>query len=148
MRGALMNTTTTRLIRESFAGAGAMMAATNTTLVLSFYERLFATAPELRGMFAIDIIVQAEKLERTLEFAIASLSNPDLMIEPLRDLGARHETYGVEVSHYAVIANVLIETLAAEWGASWTDAHDAAWREMLAFVSDKMIEGARMRAAA
>lgn len=143
-----MDGTTIRLVRESFAAAGAMMAATNASFVVSFYTRLFAAAPGIRGMFPDDISGQARKLEATLDFAIASLNNPDMLIEPLRDLGARHDTFGVQESHYALIADVLIETLSDACGDRWTPAHEMAWRKLLAFVAETMMEGAGRRSAA
>lgn len=143
-----MNATKIGLIKESYVFAGATMAATNAPLVLAFYDRLFAEAPQMRGMFPADISVQAEKLESTLEFVIAVLSNTELLTESLRDLGARHAALGVEKAHYVLATDVLTATLAEASGGRWTHEHDAAWRDLLIFVCDTMIKGAELPSAA
>jgi len=125
-----MNSTNIKLIRESYAGAGAAMASANLPLTFAFYMRLFSKAPQLRGVFPTDIVAQAEKLERTLDLAIA-----------LRDLGARHAEYGASVAHFPLITDVLLATLAEACGPIWTDAHEAAWRELFDVVNQAMIEG-------
>jgi len=136
-----MNSTNIKLIRESYAGAGAAMASANLPLTFAFYMRLFSKAPQLRGVFPTDIVAQAEKLERTLDLAIGSLTRFDLLIEPLRDLGARHAEYGASVAHFPLITDVLLATLAEACGPIWTDAHEAAWRELFDVVNQTMIEG-------
>jgi len=98
----------------------------------------------MRALFSDDIVVQAEKLERMLQIVLGSLSYLDLLMEPLRDLGARHTKYGATTAHFDLIADALLETLAEECGTDWTDAHDAAWRELISVVNNAMIEGMAM----
>jgi len=143
-----MDATTVRLVKESYSHIGAATASTDPGFILSFYERLFAAAPAARGMFPADISVQAEKLARTLDYLIAALCTPDLLEGALRDLGDRHASLGVERAHYAIAADALLETLADAAGEHWTDAHCAAWRDLLNFVCDLMIEGTPLRPAA
>lgn len=139
---------TSALIEESYAGAGAAMASTNVSLVLDFYARLFAAAPRVRGLFPEDIVAQAEKLEQTLDMAVAALPEPGHLVVPLRTLGAQHARLGVRQEHYALVADVLIATLAEAYCGRWTDDHEAAWRALLGFVSETMMDGATVRPAA
>ena len=125
------------LVQESFAAATALGDA----LTLEFYQRLFEWAPQVRPMFPDDISGQAQVLGKTLAFAVNGLKHPEDLAAPLQKLGARHAGYGVEPAHYAVVADVLIETLQSNLKDTWTSAHEKAWRSALDLVAKVMISG-------
>ncbi|GAA3866521.1 globin domain-containing protein [Celeribacter arenosi] len=126
------------LVRDSYKA----VMATRPELVEDFYTRLFVTQPSLKPMFPQDITGQAMKTEATLQLAILSLSAPDALIGPLRDLGRYHAGVGVRDGMYHTMCEVLMDTLAAQAGPIWTPEVSQAWGKVLAFVTNTMIEGA------
>ncbi|MGZ2258732.1 globin domain-containing protein [Roseobacter sp. A03A-229] len=77
-----------------------------------FYDRLFALDPGLKLLFAtLDMRAQKLALVQALSVAVAGLDDIDSLMPVLRDLGARHASYGVRDRHYAVMGQALIWTL-------------------------------------
>lgn len=112
-----------RLIRSSFA----KLAPIRMKAGALFYERLFATAPALRPLFQTDIGDQSRKLMDTLALAVGMLNEMPSLRAALRDLGARHRSYGVEPEHYAAVGAALLWTLETGIGPAFDHATRAAW---------------------
>ena len=96
-----------------------LLAPRGEELVDTFYERLFARAPEVRPLFGTDLRRQRTMLLRALVLVRSSLRDLDSILPTLRSLGARHVGYGARPEHYPVVAEVLIESMAALAGRSW-----------------------------
>ena len=82
-----------RLVRESYAslaeGGGA------EAVLLLFYGRLFNLAPELRGMFNIDMRSQAGKLRAMFDLLMDSLDSFDALATEAPSAGCQpHATTG------------------------------------------------------
>jgi nitric oxide dioxygenase len=71
-----------------------------------------------------------------------SLRDLDAIVPKLRELGARHVTYGAKPEHYPVVGDVLIGAIATIAGPAWQAEHEQAWRRALAIVSGAMLDGA------
>ena len=108
---------------------------------MEFYRRLFATAPELRVLFKNDLYVQSRKLMDMLGTAIGSLHNSSALRQTLADLGARHTRYGVKPSHYFLVGDALISTLAAVLGSAFDDEARIAWTTLYRETSLAMLVG-------
>ncbi|SLN52301.1 Bacterial hemoglobin [Aquimixticola soesokkakensis] len=130
----------TALVRTSFQA----VFSTCPELLEEFYTRLFVVEPSVRQLFPKDISTQALKLEATMQLALSALEAPESLIEPLRQMGADHRAYGVSDGQYHIVCEVLMDTLAAHAGDTWTRDTSAAWGEVLSFISNTMIEGARI----
>src|SRR5215207_9509915 len=90
-----------------------LVAPHGDELMDSFYARLFAAAPAVRPLFAgVDLPRQKAMLLATLVLLRKSLRNLDAILPKLRDVGARRVAYGAERGHYAVVAAVLIGSMA------------------------------------
>lgn len=131
------------LIRDSAERlADANVAATN-----AFYANLFKVAPGVRTLFPDDMFEQSEKLWNSIVMVVQSADDLSAIRDALKALGARHVGYGAEPAHYAVVTDVLIETISSLMKSDWSDAHQMAWEKALEAVCATMLEGAAQRAA-
>lgn len=96
-------------------------------LITAFYSDLFEAAPKVRVLFKEDTVEQANKLHATLQSALRSLDNPELVAGDLYQLGARHVGYGVKPADYTLVNDVLIGALSSRV-RGWGPDHDAAWQ--------------------
>jgi nitric oxide dioxygenase len=112
-----------------------------------FYDRLFATAPELRPMFKSDMEAQADKFIEMLGIAISLLKNPTSLSRALTDLAHRHRNYGVRDEHYDMVGAALMGTLGETLGDAFTPELKAAWRDLYTLVASAMKRAASPRSA-
>jgi hemoglobin-like flavoprotein len=113
-----------------------------------FFRRLFVAAPSLLPLFmGVDLQRPKAKLLDALTLLRGSLHNLDSLTPVLRGLGARNARYGALPRHYPVAAWVLVSSMAEIAGDRWTDEHQDAWTDALAFVSGALLDGARSAAA-
>lgn len=108
-----------------------------------FYRRLFELAPEVRPLFKGDIGLQAKKFTDTLTWVMAHLEHPDELSRELRELGARHNGYGVEIDQYAPLGSALIWMFQRALGDRFSPEMEEAWLEFYAFLSFEMERGSR-----
>src|SRR6185503_8967152 len=104
----------------------------------TFYAELFAIDPTLRAMFKGDMIVQSEKLMKTLRALVEGLASPDAMLPVVRQLAVKHLDYGVEARHYATVGTALLRTLRHELAAEFTPETREAWAAAYQFLADVM----------
>jgi hemoglobin-like flavoprotein len=118
------------------------LQARGDEVAADFYRRLFDRLPDLRVLFADDLSDQRQKFFATLTEIASSLRDLSRVVEPAHDLGSRHRTYGVQPSHYAIVGEVLVDTLAQALGDEFTDEHRAAWTRGYDLVAELMQQGA------
>jgi hemoglobin-like flavoprotein len=126
------------LVRASHA----LVAPIGPQVAAVFYDRLFTADPALRRFFKGDIDIQGERLLAMIGAAVHLLDRPDSLLPALRVLGVRHAGCGVRAAHYATIAGVWLDTLAAALGPAFSAEVRAAWSAMVDMVSCAMIEAA------
>jgi methyl-accepting chemotaxis protein len=120
-----------------------LVAPRGDELMDVFYEKLFATAPAVKPLFAsTDLQKQKTMLLGTLVLLRKSLRNLDAIVPKLHELGARHVAYGAQAAHYPVVGEVLIASMAQIAGSAWTDDYEQAWTKAFGIVAGAMIEGA------
>lgn len=108
-----------------------------------FYARLFELAPQVRPLFAADLVAQGRKLAASLGLLIASLDNPERLVGPLAQLGRRHSSYGAEHGHFAVVGQALLETLAARLGDDFDTGSADSWSRAYQCAAGMMRAGMR-----
>jgi EAL domain-containing protein (putative c-di-GMP-specific phosphodiesterase class I)/hemoglobin-like flavoprotein len=111
------------LVRSSFA----LAVPIQDDIFTLFYDRVFAVAPEMRVLFANDISGQKLKLMALLTICIGKLHDFPALVPSLKQLGARHLTYGARTEHYAIIGEALLHALKAGLGNSFTQEICSAW---------------------
>lgn len=108
-----------------------------------FYDRLFEIRPDFKPLFhSTDLETQQGKLMATLAAAVEGLKNPEEIVPTLRDLGQRHETYGVHAEDYDDVRVALLWTLAKGLGDDFTPEVRQAWNSAFQFLSNIMIAAA------
>jgi hemoglobin-like flavoprotein len=128
---------------ERLEGSFKPLAARGPELVDRFYSHLFAENPAVRPMFPADISGQKKKLLASIVLVIQNLRSPERLGEPLREMGARHVTYGTQPEHYPIVRDTLIGVMKDMSGAAWSDQLSVDWRAALDLVSSVMLEGHR-----
>ena len=126
------------LVRESFESVREYA----DSVVLLFYGRLFELAPQVRGLFTIEIREQARKLMSTLTSLVDALDRFGELRSELAELGQRHAGYRVEPAHYEVLASALMWAFGQALGVAFDRETRLAWEQLLREVSAVMIEGA------
>jgi methyl-accepting chemotaxis protein len=126
----------------------AVVAPRAPELIASFYDRLFTAHPEVRHMFPAAMDAQHEKLLKAVVALVTHYENPDTLLPVLGPMGARHEGYGVQVEHYAAVAEALLATLNEFAGDAWTPEIEGAWTRAYTFAAGAMIQGATEAKAA
>lgn len=124
-----------RLVQSSYA----RLRPESAGVAASFYERLFALDPALRGLFRDDLARQGERLMHMIGATVGLLNRPETLFPVLHALGARHMGYGVKVEHYETVGTALIDTLAAGLGAGFTAELRAAWMRLFEVVRGEML---------
>jgi hemoglobin-like flavoprotein len=107
-----------------------------------FYQRLFELAPQVRPLFPDDLGEQKRKLMAMIATAVGALDDLDALVPRVKALGARHVTYGATPTHYEVVGQAFLWTLARGLGTSFTPAVRAAWTKTYAVLAATMQAGA------
>ncbi|HVF35503.1 MAG TPA: globin domain-containing protein [Candidatus Saccharimonadia bacterium] len=134
---------TREAIRRSFAP----VLARRDEFADAFYRRLFEYDPSLRAMFAHDLSETRRKFVDMLVVIVDAAAAYGPVRRIMEELGARHVAYGVQTEHYAVVVEILIETLRGS-SDQFDAAAEDAWRALLAQVCEAMLFGAEQASAA
>jgi len=109
-------------------------------LIASFYDRLFSTHPEVRGMFPAVLDPQRDRLLKAIIGLVTHYDRPQHLLPAFAALGRRHQRYGVRVEHYAAVGAVLLGTLAEYAGEAWTPRFQGAWIRAYTFAAGSMMQ--------
>jgi hemoglobin-like flavoprotein len=104
-----------------------------------FYDRLFSQAPQIRPLFSKDLSEQKKMFMAVLGTSVAGLGRFEKIAPALQELGRRHVAYGVKPSHYAIIGDALLWSMAAVLGDSFTADVEEAWSDAYADLASAMI---------
>jgi hypothetical protein len=72
-------------------------------LAVTFYDRLFQIAPEVRPLFKRPITEQGSMLAKMIGLAVQLLDDLTTLVPTLERLSARHVRYGAQISHYGPV---------------------------------------------
>jgi hemoglobin-like flavoprotein len=95
------------------------------------YRRLFALAPGARALFRGDMETQGQMLAHMLQFLVYAMSRPGTLTLGLRDLGRRHDTYGVADEYYPAFRQAFLESARVVLGERHTPQVEKAWADIL-----------------
>jgi hemoglobin-like flavoprotein len=107
-----------------------------------FYNRLFELDPSVRSLFRGNMQEQGRRLMTMVGYAVAGLSQIDVLMLALRDLGRRHRTYGVTAAHYDTVGAAFLWTLEKGLGAAFTAEVKQAWTAAYGMMAASMQEAA------
>ena len=132
------------LVQHSFAKVAPIADAA----AAMFYTRLFDMDPGLRPLFKSDIQEQGRKLMRMIAMAVNGLDRLDELVPVVRQMGARHATYGVRNRDYDTVAAALLWTLERGLGADFTPDVRDAWIAVYGVLATTMKDAAGSTAVA
>eukprot|EP00927_Polykrikos_kofoidii_P012495 TRINITY_DN15387_c0_g1_i2.p2 TRINITY_DN15387_c0_g1~~TRINITY_DN15387_c0_g1_i2.p2 ORF type:complete len:175 (-),score=39.41 TRINITY_DN15387_c0_g1_i2:302-826(-) len=144
-----------QLVQQTFARV-AMLGADNVGKIL--FMKIFKKAPQVFQLFSFKGGAQADGLNdpiklwraggpatkhatgvvTTVATAIGMLTELDMLVPILKELGARHVGYGVVPAHYDVVGEALIESLAVALGTNFTPAVKNAYLKVFTTVKMTM----------
>lgn len=104
-----------------------------------FYAELFARFPELRGLFRGDMDRLKPKFLQTFEWIVGNLDRPAEVRLAARELGKKHEGFGVKPEHYPIVRDILVESMAKMAGGKWSRELEADWRLAIDLLSALML---------
>jgi hemoglobin-like flavoprotein len=133
-----MNPEQIKLVQSTFADVRPIAAVAAE----SFYNRLFHLDPSLRPMFKGDMETQGRMLMTVLDSAVTGLDDLDAMLPVVRQMGARHEKYGVLDAHYDTVGKALLWTLEQGLGDKFTPQVSQAWATAYQLLASVMQMGA------
>lgn len=133
-----MNSEQIKLVQSTFADVRPIA----TAAAKSFYDRLFHLDPSLRPMFKGDMETQGRMLMAVLDSAVNGLDDLDAMLPVVRQMGARHEKYGVLDAHYETVGKALLWTLEQGLGDKFTPQVSQAWATAYQLLASVMQIGA------
>ncbi|MEM7400583.1 MAG: globin family protein [Pseudomonadota bacterium] len=107
-----------------------------------FYKRLFEAYPEVKPYFKGDMKEQGKKLMQMITLAVNGLDNLEPLIEPIKELGNKHVSYGVKAEDYDKVGASLLWTLEQGLQADFTPEIKEAWTITYTAVADVMKSGA------
>jgi methyl-accepting chemotaxis protein len=125
-----------RLLRESLD----LVAPVADELIAVFYDRLFASHPELRAMFPAVLDTSRKRLLQEIIALVTHYDHPRRLLPTFAAMGRRHGRYGIGVEHYAAVGAILIRTLRDFVGTGWTPAHQGAWVRAYTFAAGNMMQ--------
>lgn len=102
------------------------------------YRRLFAAAPDAKALFRGDMESQGQMLSHMLQFLVHAMSRPDTMTLGLRDLGRRHDGYGVAAEHYPAFRAAFLGAARATLGDKHTPEIERAWSDTIDMIIASM----------
>ena len=108
-----------------------------------FYERLFALEPAVQALFKGDMKEQGRKLMSMIGVAVVALSRLETIVPAVQALGRRHQGYGVEDRHYAVVEEALVWTLRQGLDVRFTQEVEEAWRTAYGVLATTMKNAAQ-----
>ena len=127
-----------QIVSESFP----LIAPMAIPVSLLFYGRLFDLDPSLRKLFTIDMTEQSKKLVAMLQAIVGSIDNWDAIVPTLRELGARHVTYGVKPQNYDTLCSALVWAFGQALQPGFDQEVRDAWTAVIQAVNEQMKIGA------
>ena len=127
-----------KLVQSSFS----RVAPISEQAAVTFYDRLFEIAPQVKSMFPADMTEQRKKLMTMLTAVVNGLGNLEQILPAASALASRHVGYGAKAEYYPVVGTALLWTLEKGLESGWTPEVADAWCAAYATLSGYMISQA------
>jgi hemoglobin-like flavoprotein len=121
-----MTPETRNRVQTSFAQAERLA----DIVILSFFQHLFSSAPELRGLFPGEIGAHGRKLFQILKFIVESLDEWPTLVPFLQSMGRRCARAGLRDESYPRVESALWQALEGNLGGAFGPAERQAWKTL------------------
>ncbi len=130
----------TKTIKESFE----LVKPIAVEVVDYFYDYLFEHFSEAKPLFdKVNLPNQKKALTASLVHIVDHLDDLNGLVKYLKSMGARHNAYGVQDAHYAMIGRSLISTFKHFFAENWTSDLEDNWISAFELIATTMQTGAR-----
>ena len=119
----------------------AMVARDGDRFARAFYDHLFERRPSTRCLFPEEMDLQRSRLVEEILLLVAAAADLPSFLQRARELGRRHQGYGVQTDDYAFVGDALVAAVALVAAAEWNPEVEAAWRRTSVLISEAMLEG-------
>jgi hemoglobin-like flavoprotein len=92
-----------------------------------FYSRLFTLDPSLKRLFKGELKPQGRKLMAMLNTVVYGLSDFGRLAPAVKELGQKHDGYGVQPAHYHTVGEALLWTLKQGLQDAFDEETELAW---------------------
>lgn len=107
-----------------------------------FYDRLFEIAPESKAMFATsDMAILKRKFIDMIAMVVYSLDSIEKIIGPIKQMGERHQAYGVSKLDYGKVREAFLWMLKTELASDYTEEVDLAWQTVYDWIFETATAG-------
>lgn len=134
-----MDNSTIQLVQHSWQ----KVIAIGPQAAALFYQNLFEADPALKPLFKGDLQAQGKKLIDMITTAVNKLTELNVLVPVLQNLGKRHGGYGVQDSHYDTVGAALLKTLGQGLGNEFTQDVKTAWTNAYSVMADVMKAAAK-----
>lgn len=134
-----MDNSTIQLVQNSWQ----KVVAIGPQAAALFYQNLFEADPALKPLFKGDLQAQGKKLIEMISVAVSKLTELNVLVPVLQNLGKRHGGYGVQDSHYDTVGAALLKTLGQGLGNEFTQDVKTAWTNVYGVMADVMKAAAK-----
>lgn len=134
-----MDSSTIQLVQNSWQ----KVVAIGPQAAALFYQNLFEADPALKPLFKGDLQAQGKKLIEMISVAVNKLTELNVLIPVLQNLGKRHGGYGVQDFHYDTVGAALLKTLGQGLGNEFTEDVKTAWTNVYLVMADVMKKAAK-----
>ena len=134
-----MDSSTIQLVQNSWK----QVEAIGPQAAALFYQNLFESDPTLKPLFKGDLTAQGKKLIEMISTAVNKLTELNVLVPVLQNLGKRHSGYGVQDAHYDTVGAALLKTLGQGLGDEFTPDVQTAWTNVYVTMADVMKAAAK-----
>jgi hemoglobin-like flavoprotein len=107
--------------------------------MLSSQGKLKQDSPGAERLFRCDMESQSEMLSHMLQFLVYAMSRPETLRLGLRDLGRRHDGYGVASEYYPSFRQAFLESARVVLGEKHTPQVEKAWADTIDMIIESML---------
>lgn len=93
-------------------------------------------------MFPTDLALQVQKLTASLDAVVRNFEHPNENLATLSAPGQRHAGYGAQPEHYALVVDLLVDSMREVGGAELDQNGLREWKQALQLISAQMISAA------
>jgi hypothetical protein len=130
-------------IRQS-AGRLAQM---EYTFIRQLHYDVTRLIPDAAGTPAADMWAFCERMVRSLLWVALTDQPPQVIIDTLRQVGARNRFEGFPDAQYVSVAHALVRTVRDLSGKDWSASTGSAWISYFMWIKPHLLAGARQAAA-
>jgi hemoglobin-like flavoprotein len=123
------------------------LAQMEYTFIRQLHYDVTRLIPDAAGTSAADIWVFCERMVQSLLWVALTDQPPQVIIDTLRQVGARNRFEGFPDAQYVSVAHALVRTVRDLSGNDWSASTGSAWISYFMWIKPHLLAGARQAVA-